>query len=130
MREGVRVRGAVVSFLCLLPALAACGSGGSERSGESGGSGQATPADGAYHCVFFIDGSGLQTVPGFSVSAGSYRHDDGSSGTAAFDAGRSMVEFSGGSLNGQAAVFEPGPPARLRLYNETRSRTVIDCDRR
>ena len=27
------------------------------------------------------------------------------------------------------ALFEPGAPARLRLYNEDRSRTVIDCDR-
>ena len=112
-------------LLIWMPALAACG-----QPGPGGGGGGATPADGSYHCVFFIDGSGLQTVPGFSIAGGGYRHDDGSTGTVAFDAGRSLVEFSGGALNGQAALFEPGPPTRLRIYNESRSRTVIDCDRR
>jgi hypothetical protein len=114
--------------LSCLPALAACGPSGPGAGGA--GSTGASPADGSYYCVFFIDGSGLQTVPGFSIAGGSYRHEDGTGGTATFDAGSSTVEFSGGALNGQAALFEPGPPTRLRLYNETRSRTVIDCDRR
>lgn len=129
--------------------LASCGGGGGESSGEAashdsgaaaagggtpqgsasagGGAGGASALDGSYHCAFYIGGTGLQTVPGFSISGASYTHEDGSSGTVAFDG--STAEFSGGSLNGQAAVFEPGTPARLRLYNEDRTRTVIDCDR-
>lgn len=115
--------------------LAACGGGGGSGDdsmggggGSGGGGGGSAALDGSYHCVFFIDGTGLQTVPGFSISGGSYSHEDGSSGTVGFDG--STAEFSGGSLNGQGAVFEPGEPARLRIYNEDRSRTVIDCDRR
>ena len=97
------------------------------RVAESLGAGALDQGRWFGHRVFFIDGSGLQTVPGFTIANGGYRHDDGSSGAAAFDSGRSLVEFSGGSLNGQAALFEAGPPVRLRIYNETRSRTVIDC---
>jgi hypothetical protein len=87
-------------------------------------------APGRYHCVFFIGGQGLQTTPGFTIhSGGTYRHDGGTSGRFAFDAGRSVMTFQGGALDGQAGLVETkGSIAYIRLYNERRSRTVIDCD--
>ena len=77
---------------------------------------------GRYHCTFFAQGT-LTTVPGFTVQGTSYRHDNGGSGTLRYDSG--VVEFVGGALAGQAGKLEPGI---IRLFNERRSRTVIDCE--
>ena len=79
---------------------------------------------GRYHCTFFANGS-LTTVPGFTVAGSTYRHDNGESGTLRVAAG--VVEFVGGALAGQAGKVEPGI---IRLFNERRSRTVIDCETR
>ena len=79
---------------------------------------------GHYHCTFFAQGS-LTTVPGFTVTGSSYRHDNGGGGSVRYDGG--MVEFVGGALAGQAGKVEPGI---IRLFNERRSRTVIDCENR
>lgn len=77
---------------------------------------------GRYHCTFFAQGA-LTTVPGFTVSGMSYRHDNGGTGTLRVADG--VVEFVGGALAGQAGKLEPGV---IRLFNERRSRTVIDCE--
>ncbi len=86
----------------------------------------------SYYCTAFIGSppnGHLATMPGFSIlTGGRYRHQDGSTGTATI-AG-SMLEFHGGSLDGQAATYNSGATGRgtIHLYNERRSRTVIDCD--
>jgi hypothetical protein len=81
----------------------------------------AAPRPGAYHCVFFINGS-LQTVPGFTLAPGRYTHQNGGGGTTRVAGG--VIEFVGGPLTGQAGKVEPNI---VRLFNEARSRTVIDC---
>jgi hypothetical protein len=81
---------------------------------------------GSYHCVFFINGQGLQTVPGFTLQAGDrYRHETGGTGRTRFDAGTGVLEFSGGPLDGQAGKVQGNG---VHLFNEKRTRTVIDCD--
>lgn len=84
---------------------------------------------GKYHCVFFINGA-LQTTPGFTIQGdGSYKHDSGSQGRYAYDASKALVTFQGGGLDGQAGLVEiKGKTGYVRLYNERRSRTVVDCD--
>lgn len=77
---------------------------------------------GSYHCVFFINGS-LQTVPGFTLSGARYTHQNGGGGSVRYKG--NVIEFVGGPLTGQAGKVEPGI---VRIYNEKRSRTVIDCD--
>ena len=79
---------------------------------------------GRYHCTFFAQGS-LTTVPGFTITGMTYRHDTGGSGSLRVASG--VVEFVGGALAGQAGKVEPGI---IRLFNERRSRTVIDCENR
>jgi hypothetical protein len=81
------------------------------------------PTTGSYHCVFYIGGQGLQTVPGFTLTPGAYRHQNGGGGKTRFAKG--VIEFVGGPLNGQAGKVEP---RIVRLFNEKRTRTVIDCD--
>jgi hypothetical protein len=77
---------------------------------------------GSYHCVFFINGM-LQTVPGFTLQGGGrYTHQNGGGGTYRANAG--VIEFSGGPLAGQAGKLGPN---KVHLFNESRSRTVIDC---
>lgn len=85
---------------------------------------QPSPARaGSYHCVFFINGM-LQTVPGFTLRAGGrYTHQNGGGGAYKVNAG--VIEFSGGPLTGQAGKVSTN---RIHLFNESRSRTVIDCD--
>ena len=83
----------------------------------------ATPSAGKYHCVFYIGGQGLQTVPGFTLATGSYKHDAGAGGTTRYKDG--VIEFVGGALNGQAGKVERG---KVHIFNERRDRTVIDCD--
>lgn len=84
------------------------------------------PRMGSYHCVFFINGQGLQTVPGFTLQAGDrYRHETGGTGRTRFDAGTGVLEFSGGPLDGQAGKVQGNG---VHLFNEKRTRTVIDCD--
>ena len=86
-------------------------------------------APGRYHCVFFVNAA-LTTVPGFTIHRdGAYQHDDGSKGRYVFDAAQSLITFQGGSLNSQAGRVEvAGQRSIIRLYNERRSRTVMDCD--
>jgi hypothetical protein len=79
----------------------------------------------SYHCVFYIDGSGLQTVPGFSIKSGKvYQDTDGKNGTYTFDPALSLIIFHGGSMDGTVAMYD----GKIHLYNEKRTRTVIDCD--
>lgn len=98
-------------------------------SGQQVKAGPVTVAPGKYHCVFFINGA-LQTTPGFTIqSGGTYQHDDGSKGQYTYDAGQSLLTFQGGSLDKQAGLVETNEKLGIvRLYNERRSRTVIDCD--
>ena len=97
----------------------------SPQRAEAAGPAQVKP--GPYHCVFFINGS-LTTTPGFTIqSGGTYRHQDGNIGKFTYDPGQAMIVFQGGSLDGQAGLVEPEV---IRIYNERRSRTVIDCDNR
>jgi hypothetical protein len=77
---------------------------------------------GSYHCVFFINGM-LQTVPGFTLIGNGYRHQNGGGGTIRRVGG--TIEFVGGPLDGQAGKVGPNT---VHLYNDKRTRTVIDCD--
>ena len=81
-------------------------------------------SQGSYHCVFFSSGS-LSTIPGFSIRGSGYRHEDGSSGSFSYDPAQALIQFQGGSLDGQAGQVQAG---QIHLYNERRSRTVADCD--
>lgn len=68
-------------------------------------------------------------MPGLSIlPGGRYRHQDGSGGTVTIASG--AIEFQGGALDGRAATYDAGATGRgtLHLYNDSRSRTVIDCD--
>jgi hypothetical protein len=86
----------------------------------------------SYHCTAFIGtppNGHLATMPGFTILGnGGYRHQDGSVGSVSSAGG--TLEFHGGSLDGQAATFDGGATGRgtVHLYNQSRSRTVIDCD--
>jgi hypothetical protein len=94
------------------------------------GAGAVVP--GAYSCSAFMGvppNGHLQPMPGFTVgSDGSYVHQDGVAGTLTVSG--NVVEFHGGALDGQAATFDAGPAGRgtIHIYNESRSRTVIDCE--
>ncbi len=82
---------------------------------------------GHYQCTIFV--GYLQNSPGFTINSdGSYSHEQGSVGRVTLDA-TGLVLFSGGALDGQAAKYEidGGGRPTIRLYNESRSRTVIDC---
>ncbi|ESQ77263.1 hypothetical protein [Asticcacaulis sp. AC402] len=84
---------------------------------------------GPYRCSTFVDH--LQNAPGFTVNGdGSYTHDQGSTGTISRDA-TGLVLFSGGALDGRAAKYEVdlGGRPTLRLYDGSRSQTVIDCQK-
>ncbi|EGF92321.1 hypothetical protein ABI_07560 [Asticcacaulis biprosthecium C19] len=88
-----------------------------------------TISAGPYLCAVFVDR--LQNAPGFTVNGdGSYTHDQGSKGAISRDA-TGLVLFSGGALDGRAAKYEVdlGGRPTLRLYDESRSRTVIDCQK-
>ncbi|MDB5705517.1 MAG: hypothetical protein JWN66_2633 [Sphingomonas bacterium] len=86
----------------------------------------------SYACSAFMGmppNGHMQPIPGFTIAAdGSYTHQDGSTGTVAVE--NAMLLFHGGSLDGQAATFDAGAAGRgtVHLYNESRSRTVIDCE--
>lgn len=109
------------------------GAGAGVRFGNPG-----TPAVAArlvanrYYCTAFIGtppSGHLATMPGLSILAGGrYRHQDGSGGTVTIAGG--AIEFHGGALDGRAATYDAGATGRgtLHLYNDSRSRTVIDCD--
>jgi len=87
-----------------------------------------TVRTGKYHCTLFA--GHLQTVPGFEIqSSGAYTHQDGSRGSYKFNPAESLIVFEGGSLNGQAALYDTkGARPAIGIYNERRSRTVIDCE--
>jgi hypothetical protein len=86
---------------------------------------QGSVAARSYHCVFSID-SVLQTVPGFTIKAGGgYMDADGKNGTYTFDPAQSLIAFHGGSMDGNAAHYDG---RIIHIYNEKRTRTVIDCD--
>lgn len=108
--------------LCVV-ALALTPAGGQTKTGP------ATVAPGKYHCVFFLNGA-LQTTPGFTIQPGSaYQHDGGTKGRYTYDPAQALLTFEGGALDKQAAHVEAdGKRGIIRLYNERRSRTVIDCD--
>lgn len=110
-------------------ASAESGAGGAGTAVAAGGAGGADGARlGSYHCVFYISGQGLQTVPGFTLQAGDrYRHETGGTGRTGFDAGTGVLEFTGGPLDGQAGKVDG---KGVHLLNESRSRTVIDCNTR
>ena len=91
-----------------------------QRATPAPAGGPAKP--GSYNCVFFSNGM-LQTVPGFTLTAAGYRHQNGGGGTTRRLG--NVIEFVGGPLNGQAGKVGP---KTIHLYNESRSRTVIDCD--
>lgn len=86
----------------------------------------------SYYCTAFIGttpNGRLATMPGFSILAGNrYRHGDGSTGTVTFSG--AALTFHGGALDGQMATYDSGASGRgtVHLYNESRTRTVIDCD--
>ncbi|MDB4915362.1 MAG: hypothetical protein JWM95_3006 [Gemmatimonadetes bacterium] len=83
------------------------------------------PTPGRYHCVFYSQGSGLQTLPGFAIKGSSYTHDNGGGGTIRYDSATGVLDFVGGPLDKQAGTVKP---KEVHLYNERRSRTVMDCD--
>ena len=73
----------------------------------------------------------MQNSPGFTINGdGSYTHEQGSTGRVTLGAD-GLVLFSGGALDGQAATYEidGGGRPTIRLYNESRTRTVIDCQK-
>jgi hypothetical protein len=85
----------------------------------------------SYYCTAYIGtppGGHMATMPGFTISGSTYRHQNGSSGTVSVSGG--TLEFHGGALDGQAATYDGGATGRgtVHLYNQSRSRTVIDCD--
>ena len=46
-------------------------------------------------------------------------------GTYTFDPAQSLITFHGGSMDGNAASYDGRV---IHIYNEKRTRTVIDCD--
>jgi len=86
----------------------------------------------SYYCTAFIGtppNGRLATMPGFSILPGNrYRHGDGSTGTVTTSG--AALTFHGGALDGQMATYDAGASGRgaIHLYNERRTRTVIDCD--
>ncbi|MES2096287.1 MAG: hypothetical protein V4459_05975 [Pseudomonadota bacterium] len=137
-----------LTTLCvpLILTLSACGGSGSSSTSENGEPSAATvptapaPTGGGaiaaratkYSCVYFsgsvTGGGSLVSSPGFSIAGdGSYTHDDGTTGTVSMSG--DTIEFHGGALDGQAAKYEDNAGKGIaRLYNEARSRTVIDCE--
>jgi hypothetical protein len=91
--------------------------------------GPATVQQGKYRCVFFINGS-LTTTPGFTIQKdGVYVHDSGEKGRYTYAAPEGLLTFQGGSLDKQAGLVERNDKNGIvRIYNERRSRTVMDCD--
>ena len=89
----------------------------------------AAVSPGKYHCVFFINGA-LQTTPGFTISVdGTYQHDSGGKGRYTYNKAEGLVEFQGGSFDKQAGKVEVNEKSAIvRIYNERRSRTVMDYD--
>ncbi|HUS05739.1 MAG TPA: hypothetical protein VMZ52_05570 [Bryobacteraceae bacterium] len=69
-------------------------------------------------------------MPDFEIqSGGGYKHASGSTGKYSYDAAQSLITLQGSNLDKQAGLMQAGEkPARIRLYNERRNRTVIDCD--
>ncbi len=107
-----------------------------QRGGGGGGAGPSGPVrSGRYTCTSFIGvppNGHMQPMPGIQIVGGtSYVHDTGGSrGSISYDPGQSLVLFHGGNLDGQAARYAVSAQGRatLGIYNERRSRTVIDCD--
>jgi hypothetical protein len=99
------------------------GGTGNKPAGKDSAHGSVTAK--SYDCVFSID-STLQTVPGFTIKAGGrYMDAEGKSGTYTFDPAQSLITFHGGSMDGNAASYDG---RIIHIYNEKRTRTVIDCD--
>jgi hypothetical protein len=79
----------------------------------------------SYKCVFFLD-SILQNVPGFTiVGGGRYTDAEGKNGTYTFDPAQSLITFHGGDMDGNTASYDGRV---IHIYNEKRTRTIIDCD--
>lgn len=82
---------------------------------------------GAYSCFMWIgpvQTGYLSRVPGFTLTAAGYRHQNGGGGTTRRVG--DVIEFKGGPLNGQAGKVAPG---KVHLFNKQRSWTVMDCTR-
>ena len=104
-------------------AAATPGGTGNKPAGKDGAHGSVTAK--SYDCVFSMDAS-LQTVPGFTIKAGGrYMDAEGKNGTYTFDPAQSLITFHGGSMDGNAASYDGRV---IHIYNEKRTRTVIDCD--
>ncbi len=96
---------------------------GNKPAGKDNAHGAVTAK--SYDCVFSID-STLQIVPGFTIKAGGrYIDAEGKNGTYTFDPAQSLITFHGGSMDGNAASYDGRV---IHIYNEKRTRTVIDCD--
>ena len=96
---------------------------GNKPAGKDGAHGSVIAK--SYQCVIFID-SILQKVPGFTIKAGGkYMDAEGKNGTYTFDPAQSLITFHGGSMDGNAARYDG---RIIHIYNEKRTRTVIDCD--
>ena len=54
-----------------------------------------------------------------------HKHQNGGGGRTSYDPASGVIEFTGGPLDGQAALVKGH---RVNIYNEKRTRTVIDCD--
>ena len=78
-----------------------------------------------------LRGGHLADAAPFSVAGGgaTYVDRNGARGTLTLGAD-GTAEFHGGAYDRQAAKYEPssGGHAVLRIYNQARSRTVIDCE--
>jgi len=113
------------------PAYAAGGGAGVQFNPPAAAGGGQLIAT-SYYCTAFIGtppNGRLATMPGFSILAGNrYQHENGSSGTVTTAGG--ALTFHDGALDGQMATFEAGASGRgaVHLYNESRTRTLIDCD--
>lgn len=88
-----------------------------------------------YSCSAFVGippNGHMQPMPAITIkSGGVYVHATGNSrGDFTYDSAQSLILFKGGNLDGQAARYDESPTGAptLHIYNERRSRTLIDCD--
>ena len=85
-----------------------------------------------YSCSIFIGvppNGHMQASPGFTLSAnGRYQDQNGGRGTYSVAAG--ILTFRGGRFDGQAATYDSGATGggTVHIYNQSRSRTLIDCE--
>ncbi|MFZ2018956.1 MAG: hypothetical protein WAU90_09820 [Methyloceanibacter sp.] len=71
-----------------------------------------TAPAGSYECWYF---STPQPLQNFNLKGGSYTDSSGASGSVTSSGGKMM--FSGGNLDGQAAVYKGGNPPTISFVN-------------